>query len=331
MGRGLRCDASSAVGRNVIRTVTPNPAWDLTYQLDDLTIGTTHRVPAPHRVAGGKGVNVSAVLRCCGIDSLAIVPVGAEDQQEFTVALEARDVRAAVVPTRGRVRRSLALVTPAGTTLVNEFGEPVDAADWAVIGDHAATEAVGPLGPVAICGSFPPHTASSVVAELVGRVVASGAPLVVDFAGSLLVEALAAEPQVVKINAAEARETTGLASVEANASALVERGASCAVVTDGARGLVAVSRAGRALRAHLPETVAGNPTGAGDAATAALLDAIARHGDPAGWDRSQWQQALVAMTAWSAAAVLHPVAGSLDPATIVRFESSVLVEELACH
>ncbi len=78
----------------------------------------------------------------------------------------------------------------------------------------------------------------------------------------------------------------------------------------GAEGMLAVTPSASGdvdvLHARLGKTLAGNPTGAGDAAVAAcavLMDAGIH--DPA--------QILRRATAWSAAAVLMPLAGEIHP------------------
>ena len=41
-------------------TFTPNPAVDITYQVEQVVFGTSHRVERIHRRAGGKGLNTAA-------------------------------------------------------------------------------------------------------------------------------------------------------------------------------------------------------------------------------------------------------------------------------
>ena len=56
----------------MILTVTPNPAIDLTWHVERLTPGTTHRsAPGAFR-AGGKGLNVARVLHQAGYDVVAL-------------------------------------------------------------------------------------------------------------------------------------------------------------------------------------------------------------------------------------------------------------------
>ena len=72
--------------------------------------------------------------------------------------------------------------------------------------------------------------------------------------------------------------------------------------------------------AALTSSVEGNPTGAGDAVTAALVAGLT--------NRPQLKNLLPFMVAAGAAAVMEPLAGSVDPARIADFESHVEVQEL---
>jgi tagatose 6-phosphate kinase len=55
-------------------TVTPNPAWDVTYEVPALVPGELHRVARVRRRLGGKGVNAARVLSALGHRALAVIP-----------------------------------------------------------------------------------------------------------------------------------------------------------------------------------------------------------------------------------------------------------------
>jgi tagatose 6-phosphate kinase len=102
------------------------------------------------------------------------------------------------------------------------------------------------------------------------------------------------------------------------ARALQRKGARHVVVSLGADGVLAVAPDGTVVRAGLGEHLRGNPTGAGDAAVAAVAAGLARG--------SAWDECVRDAVAWSAAAVLQPTAGVVDPADIDRLRAAVRVE-----
>lgn len=190
-----------------------------------------------------------------------------------------------------------------------------------------------------ISGSFPPETPERLLPALIRIGREAGAVVIVDTSGPALLRAADAGASVLKPNEHELRDATGLDDPVDGARELLRRGAELVLLSLGAEGMLAVStpsvagadaevdaprpgatpdgadadRAGRPdasapavsiLHARLPAALAGNPTGAGDAAVAAcavLMDAGIR--DP--------EQILRRATAWSAAAVLMPLAGEV--------------------
>jgi tagatose 6-phosphate kinase len=77
---------------------------------------------------------------------------------------------------------------------------------------------------------------------------------------------------------------------------------------------------GAGWQSRLPAALSGNPTGAGDAVVAALAAGLAT-----GAARPQVLQDAVT---WSAATVLQPVAGEIDPEDVARLAPQVLLEAL---
>jgi fructose-1-phosphate kinase PfkB-like protein len=140
-------------------------------------------------------------------------------------------------------------------------------------------------------------------ADLVRFAHEAGVPAVVDAVGAALLAAASAGADVVKPTSAELSLTTGVTAPIAGARILLEHGAGLALVSLGADGMLAVTPE-KALHARLPQPLEGNPTGAGDAAVAAVAVHLA-----------QGDEDLIAMleraTAWSAAAVLRPLAGEI--------------------
>ncbi|MFC7596210.1 1-phosphofructokinase family hexose kinase [Terrabacter sp. GCM10028922] len=314
----------------MIITLTPNPAFDITYAVTSVALGESHRVGSVSERAGGKGLNVAAVLTAMGHRAVAVAPVFELDAGLFASDLDARRVPHRLVSSPCPTRRSVAVVEADGrATLLNEPGIGQSQRVW----DRLADELVR-LAPEAsvltVSGSLPPGTDHDLIRRLTLMAREAGLRVVLDVSGIPLTRALGAGPDLVKPNRVEAAVTlTGLGrgevpSVPGAARALVVAGARAAVVSDGTNGLVLVHE-DVALRAHLRRPLSGNPTGAGDALTAALA-ADLEGGLPQG--RDAWAAALRRGIAWSGAAVLQPVAGSVDPADVDRLLPTVEIEEI---
>jgi 1-phosphofructokinase family hexose kinase len=317
----------------MIITVTPNPAWDVTYEVPALVPGEVHRVTRVHRRLGGKGVNVARVLAATGHDAVAVLPgpEGLAAQAALDGTDDARLV-SDVVPVLPAIRQTLVVHGGDGTT--TSLWEP------GVEPDPRAAEALasrvrvwlGPDSPagisaagVAISGSLPPGLDSRLPARLAALAVDTGVPAVVDTSGEALAHAALVPGVVLAPNAAELAQLTGRdcgrpADALDAARGLLASGPLAVVVTLGADGLAAVARAGTWL-GRLAEPLAGNSTGAGDAATAALVAGLAAN--------AKWPGIVRDAVALSAAAVLAPVAGEVAPADVTRLRSQAVVREVS--
>ena len=296
----------------MIVTVTCNPAVDVTYRVDSLAPGEVHRVDSVVERPGGKGVNVSRVLHQLGVQSIA---TGLADAR-FGASVEALGVRAAFVPALPQVRRTLVVHGDEATTSFWEPGPPAaheaeDALEDMVTGLLADASAL------VVSGSLPFGVDPRLPARLAGLATAAGVPVVLDLDGPALRAAADRSGAVLVPNLDELVGMVGRdarSDVVAAARDLSARSGAPVVVTLGAAGMLAVDGA-ECWRAEAPERLVGNPTGAGDAAAAA----IARGLDSA----AGWPQILADATALSAAAVMAPVAGEVDLASYERWRRLV--------
>ncbi|MDO8336942.1 MAG: hexose kinase [Microcella sp.] len=300
----------------MILTVTPNPAIDLTWRVSRLAPGTTHRMPTGTSRAGGKGLNVARVLLQTGHEALVLATAGGATGDELRDDLTESGVPHRLITTGGRTRRSLAIVDAGDgtTTIFNELGEAL-AADESTAFAATAAKLGSSARAVAICGSLPLGFGADELASLVSLLVADRIPVVVDTSGPGILAAARAGAHALKPNQHELAEATGLDDPVEGARFLLGLGARLVLISLGADGLLVVAEAGAAVRARLPRALSGNATGAGDAAVAAIATALAGGGDlwsdsPAA-DAARVELARRA-TAWSAGAVLMPLAGEIS-------------------
>ncbi len=305
----------------MILTVTPNPTWDVTYRLPVLVAGAALRVREVTSQAGGKGVNVARTVRHLGGHAHVVAPVGGPTGQRLQEQLT--DVPTTWVPIAAQTRTCVAVLPDrpghddAGhPTVLNEPGPPVTGAEWDLL-----TATVGGLAAhadaVVIAGSLPAGVDQEMWSDLIA--VSLPAPTLVDTSGSPLLWAAQAGATVVKSNRSEAEQATGQVGVDDAAATLLQLGARHVVITDGARGL-GYFTADSAVWAHCAAAVQGNPTGAGDAASAAL--AINYQRGP--------EAALSEAAAVAAASLLQELAGAVDPDDVARLRGHVTVAQVGC-
>jgi tagatose 6-phosphate kinase len=306
----------------VILVVALNPALDITHRIDHVDWAGLNRPAEVQTRPGGKGLNVARVLHALGAEVLLAGLAGGHTGNELRSALGAAHVPAVFAETANATRRTFAIVDTdrAQTTMFNEPGPVVSEAEYATFA-AMFTEALPRSSAVVLSGSLPPGLAASTYADLITTATRAGVPTLLDTSGEALRLGTAAGPAIVKPNLAEAEAVTGrsqhcgTAGAAAAAADLRSLGATAVVITLGAAGLLAVTSEGTWLAT--PRPVSGNPTGAGDAAAAALA-----HGMVAD---SPWVERTGHAAALGAAAVAAQVAGEFAQADYERALASVRV------
>lgn len=305
----------------MILTVTPNPALDVTYHLDEVVWNGGNRVRRVAARAGGKGVNVARVLAALGISATVVGPLGGHTGDAVREDLAAAGLRDATVRVAGETRRTTTVVDAAAgeATVFSEAGPPITGDEWSqVVRTYA--ELLPGARAVALCGSLPPGLRDDAYTGLIALARDAGVPVLLDTSGPALRAGLDAGPDIVKPNADELLEATGESdpphAVASIAARLRAAGGDAVVASLGPQGLLAATGSGW-WRARLPYAISGNPTGAGDAGVAALIAGLLS-GRP-------WPDRLAEAVAWSASAVASPEAGSIDRTTYVTARAHVLV------
>lgn len=301
----------------MIVVVTPNPALDVTHTVDRLTVGAVHRVTDVAVRAGGKGLNVARTLRALGEAVTVTGLLPRESGERLRALLAEPGLTQDWVEVPGEVRRTVTVVSDAGATGLYEAGTPVGPTAWAELVERVRT---GPGDVVVVSGSMPSGSRPEDLATLVRRARGSGARCLVDTSGPALSAAARAGADALKPNAEELVAATGEANPAAGARALLAAGAGAVVVSRGPDGLLLVTP-GLERSVRPVADLRGNPTGAGDAAVAALARALARAGTrPVA---EVLAAALPDAVALSGATVLSPVAGEVDPDVFARMRAEL--------
>lgn len=265
----------------MIVTVTLNPAIDKTLIVHAFKPGATNRATIDRIEMGGKGINVARTLKRLGCDVVATGFLGADDRHGTEAMLAQHGIDADFVPVAGETRVNLKVVDPfAGVeTEINEPGFAVPADAIATLSGKLRALA-RKASVMVLSGSLPPGAPADLYARLVTLARAEGVRTMLDTAGAALAHGLAAGPDLVKPNRAEAEELldTSLAddhSLPTAAERILVMGAGGVVISLGPDGALSASRDG-VWRARVPALIAQRTVGAGDAMMAALAYGLRR-------------------------------------------------------
>lgn len=260
----------------MIRTVTLNPALDKTATAPGLTLDAVNRISGLRVDPGGKGVNVSKVVRALGGTSVACVLLAGSAGRALEGLLRDQGIEVDAFWSKGgETRSNLKLIDPtAGThTDVNEPGPLPEEGLLSHMLEHFV-DGVRPGDVVVLAGSLPRGVATGCYAGWVRACKSAGATVFLDADGERLTRGIEAGPDFVKPNDAELAELVGRALPDEDAvldaaRELQGRGVARVMVSLGGDGAIYLGGDG-AWRASSPKVPVGSTVGAGDSVVAAL-------------------------------------------------------------
>jgi 1-phosphofructokinase len=265
----------------MIATVTLNPALDKTMAIRGFAIGATNRASVEQIDAGGKGINVAKAARQLGCPAIALGFLAGANGRWITDALQAMGIPCDFewVPGETRVNLKIKDSLTGTETEINEPGFQVGADNLESL-KQKIEEQAGQCSVMVFSGSLPPGVPPEIYAEFIRIARNRGAQTILDTAGAALKYGIAAGPDLIKPNRAEAEEVLetridGEAALVGAARRLLAMAARVVVLSLGADGALAVSPRER-WRAYSPSVTASSSIGAGDAMVAALAFAMTR-------------------------------------------------------
>ena len=265
----------------MIYTVTLNPALDKTVQIPSFRLGEGNRISAMRTDPGGKGINVSKVLRELGEPSVAAAILGGAAGQKIESALRALGIEGMYLFTEHETRTNLKIVDPAlhTNTDVNEPGAPADEAVLSKLLTQL-TDRLRPGDLVVLSGKAPAGAPDTLYRDWMLACRAVGAAVYLDAEGELLRQGVTAGPALIKPNQEELSGVMGrpLTTEDEPIRAAQERlapGVGCVAVTMGAGGAL-LCWTDCVLRCESPRVPVGSTVGAGDSVVAALAYARQR-------------------------------------------------------
>lgn len=269
-----------------ILCITPNPAVDRTHVIPSLVPGAVHRSYKVVVDAGGKGINVARAVKLLGGTPLCAGFLGGLSGQLIAKLATADGLQPAWTWISDESRTCLIVSAEdnAESTVFNENGPEVSAADWDTLQSDVATAARN-ADIICISGSVPAGTPAASLPNLISELMASGHSVWVDTSKAALQSALNAQPTAIKVNQIEASEIAGV-QIQSPAEAIdvarqfCMQGVKFTIITLGREGAVMASAAGDGWWAQPPGMPTVSAVASGDCFLAGMAVAICRKQSP---------------------------------------------------
>ncbi len=258
----------------MIYTVTFNPSLDYIVTVDHFRCGIVNRTKEELLFPGGKGINVSMVLRNLGHDNTALGFLAGFTGQELRRLLEEKRITTDFIPVQKGMSRINVKLRSDEESEINGQGPAVSDADIQKLYDKLDVLQDGDI--LVMAGSIPDVMPRSMYMDIMKHLQKKQLKIVVDATGDLLVNVLQYHPFLIKPNHHELGEIfhTEIESkddVVIYAKKMQEMGARNVLVSMAGAGAVLVSEDGGVYRSEAPKGTVVNSVGAGDSMVAGFL------------------------------------------------------------
>lgn len=264
----------------MIYTLTLNPAVDLTMCVDSIIGGQTNRSQSESILFGGKGINVSIVLKNLGLNSRALGFIAGFTGDALERSLKEKGIDTDFVHLESGFTRINVKLKGEAETEINACGPEIDESALSQLFTKLLSLEDGDT--LVLSGSAPASLGSDIYAEIMESLSFKNVRFVVDAAGDLLKNTLKFKPFLIKPNLAELENLVGEAlnseeKIIAAAKSLIKEGAQNVLVSLGKKGAILVLKNGEVYKEGGHKGRAVNTVGAGDSALAAFIYAEAEN------------------------------------------------------
>ncbi|HEM3496016.1 tagatose-6-phosphate kinase [Streptococcus suis] len=264
----------------MILTITLNPSVDIAYQFDTFHLDTVNRVEKVQKTAGGKGLNVTRVLKQIGEDVVATGFIGGELGNYVKKQLTRNDIKNSFVEIGNETRNCIAVLHDGKQTEILEQGPTIQEHEALNFIEHLEI-ILNNVDVVAISGSLPKGLASNYYVKVIELCKKCGVAVVLDCSGETLKNVLESQqkPTVIKPNTEELSQLIGknvtddIQELKEVLSDQLFQGIEWIVVSLGAKGAFAKHN-DKFYRVKIPKINVVNPVGSGDSTVAGIAASL---------------------------------------------------------
>ncbi len=258
----------------MVYTVTFNPALDYVVRVEDFQPGETNRTYSDEVQFGGKGINVSTVLRNLGVDNVALGFLAGFTGKGLEQGLREIGINTDFIWLERGLTRINVKIKADQETEINGQGPDISAA--ALDRLFAKLDQLKEGDVLVLAGSIPRSLPDDIYQRILRRLDGRGVLTAVDATRDLLCAVLPYRPFLIKPNDRELGEIFGktLAAdveIEDCARQLQAKGARNVLVSMAGAGSLLVDETGETHRLGVPKGTVRNSVGAGDSMVAGFL------------------------------------------------------------
>ena len=291
----------------MIYTVTFNPALDYVVFMDDLKVGEINRSTRESIFYGGKGINVSIILKEFGLESTALGFVAGFTGLALEKGVESLGIRSDFIRLKEGNSRINVKMRHGDETDVNGQGPVIT--EEAIEALYAKLDQLQEEDILILAGSIPNTLPEDIYEKILARLESKGCRVVVDATKDLLLNVLKYHPFLIKPNNDELGEMFHTVcktrdEIEHYARELQKMGARHVLVSMGGDGAILVPEDAEVIQMGTPKGKMVNSVGAGDSMVAGFVAGYLQTGD--------YREALITGSAAGSATAFSEGLASID-------------------
>lgn len=258
----------------MVYTVTFNPSLDYIVSMEGFQLGKTNRTAKEQMLPGGKGINVSTVLKNLGIPNIALGFSAGFTGEEIKRRVEEMGLASDFINLQNGYSRINVKMKDFDGTEINGQGPDISPAETEKLREKLDGLKEGDV--LVLAGSIPRTMPDSIYSDILRRLDGKGILTVVDATGELLLHVLEYSPFLIKPNNHELGEIFQVKletreDVVPYARKLQEKGARNVLVSMAGQGAVLLDEMGQVHMLPAPKGKLVNAVGAGDSMVAGFL------------------------------------------------------------
>lgn len=268
----------------MIYTITVNPSIDYVLQLKNLNTGEVNRTQSDVKLPGGKGINVSRIMKELNIDSTALGFVGGATGSMFEELLSQHSLKTSFTRVKEdtRINVKVNAIEQNEETEINGTGPFVSDEEQTNFMDNLNEIGKGDI--VVMAGSLSKNLNTNFYLDIAEKIQKQGAEFIIDTTGQALLDTLPLHPLVVKPNHHELADLFKVTFKDEQeiilyARKLLDKGAKHVLVSMAGDGALLVTK-DKAYKANAPKGTVINSVGAGDSMIAGFAGTFMETNDP---------------------------------------------------
>ena len=266
----------------MIYTITFNPALDYISQVNNFEIGKINRTEKEKILPGGKGLNVSTVLKNLGIKSTALGFIAGFTGEELKRNIEQRGIKTDFIKVKKGITRINVKISSKEETALNGNGPDIATEDINELLEKI--EQINSKDTVILAGNIPKCINNDIYEIICKKLECKKVRFVVDATKELLMNVLKYKPFLIKPNKEELEETfkekiETKEDIIVHAKKLQEMGAQNVLISLGGEGAILVTKENKEYFLNAPKGKVLNTVGAGDSMVAGFIAGYEKSGE----------------------------------------------------